>query len=601
MKRNISLLMAALMLVTLLAGCGAKSGGGENDSGVRAVTLRNTAFMTTSDPFATTNTHDYTVHENIYEGLYDLNEANGGYDLRLAEKIDANDDATEYIVTLRQGVKFHNGETMTADDVVFSYGLAQASAKMGSYVRPLDHVEKIDDYTVKIVMNQSFSPIGHMLHKVKILSQKEVTEQGDNFGKVANKAGTGPYMWDENNYNPTTSWSAVAFDDYYRGKAQIEKITWNVIEDDTSAITALQNGEVDYMVVPISYWEDIKSSDKFTCVEKQSNEVMTFCINIESEKYGELFRDDKIRLAMMYALDRDGINKLVCDGYGAPTYMYINPNYADDEDPLSLKSDFILSLCELIVGGRSGLAPVEKTVIDRCVRTIYRPYLADPAPERMPILQDLYDELLKQSEPEARRVASALELYCTGSLNLFNHRTNVQVNSRLLCFDIKALGKMLKKIGLLILTDQIWGRVTENRDRRRATWVYQDEFHVLLAEPQTAAYSVEIFRRFRKWGAIPSGITQNVKSLLESSEIESIFGNCDFLYMLSQAAGDQKVLASHLGISPHQLSYVTHSGSGEGLLFYGDTTIPFVDHFPQDTELYTLLTTKPEDKANGQG
>ncbi len=280
--------------------------------------------------------------------------------------------------------------------------------------------------------------------------------------------------------------------------------------------------------------------------------------------------------------------------------MDINPNYADDEDPLSLKSDFILSLCELIVGGRSGLAPVEKTVIDRCVRTIYRPYLADPAPERMPILQDLYDELLKQSEPEARRVASALELYCTGSLNLFNHRTNVQVNSRLLCFDIKALGKMLKKIGLLILTDQIWGRVTENRDRRRATWVYQDEFHVLLAEPQTAAYSVEIFRRFRKWGAIPSGITQNVKSLLESSEIESIFGNCDFLYMLSQAAGDQKVLASHLGISPHQLSYVTHSGSGEGLLFYGDTTIPFVDHFPQDTELYTLLTTKPEDKANGQ-
>ena len=159
-------------------------------------------------------------------------------------------------------------------------------------------------------------------------------------------------------------------------------------------------------------------------------------------------------------------------------------------------------------------------------------------------------------------------------------------------------GKMLKKIGLLILTDQVWGRVTANREKRRATWVYQDEFHVLLADPQTAAYSVEIFRRFRKWGAIPSGITQNVKSLLESSEIESIFGNCDFLYLLSQAAGDREVLASHLGISPHQLSYVTHSGSGEGLLFYGDTAIPFVDRFPKDTELYTLLTTKPEDKAN---
>ena len=278
--------------------------------------------------------------------------------------------------------------------------------------------------------------------------------------------------------------------------------------------------------------------------------------------------------------------------------MDINPDYADDEDPLSLKSDFILSLCELIVGGRGGLAPVEKTVIDRAVRTVYRPYLADPSPERMPILQDLYEELLRQPETEARRVASALELYCTGSLNLFNHRTNVEVSNRLLCYDIKALGKMLKKIGLLILTDQVWGRVTANRDRHRATWVYQDEFHVLLSDPQTAAYSVEIFRRFRKWGAIPSGITQNVKSLLESSEIESIFGNCDFLYLLSQAAGDREVLASHLGISPHQLSYVTHSGSGEGLLFYGDTAIPFADRFPKDTELYALLTTKPEEKAN---
>ena len=278
--------------------------------------------------------------------------------------------------------------------------------------------------------------------------------------------------------------------------------------------------------------------------------------------------------------------------------MDITPDYADDEDPLSLKSDFILSLCELIVGGRGGLAPVEKTVIDRAVRTVYRPYLADPAPERMPILQNLYEELLRQPEPEARRVASALELYCTGSLNLFNHRTNVEVSNRLLCYDIKSLGKMLKKIGLLILTDQIWGRVTANRDRHKSTWVYQDEFHVLLSDPQVGAYCVEIFRRFRKWGAIPSGITQNVKSLLESSEIESIFGNCDFLYMLSQAAGDREVLASHLGISPHQLSYVTHSGSGEGLLFYGDTAIPFVDRFPRDTELYALLTTKPEDKAN---
>ena len=196
MKRFISLLMAALMLVSLLAGCGGGSNqGGEDVDGVRTVTLRNTSSLSTNDPHATTNTHDYTVFENIYEGLYDLNEATGGYDLRLAEAIEANEDATEYIVTLKQGVKFHNGETMTADDVVFSFAHAQKDAHMNSYCRPLDHVEKVDDYTVKIVMNQSFSPIGHMLHKVKIMSQKEIESLGDNFGKVPNKAGTGPYMW----------------------------------------------------------------------------------------------------------------------------------------------------------------------------------------------------------------------------------------------------------------------------------------------------------------------------------------------------------------------------------------------------------------------
>lgn len=325
-KRFISLLMSMLMLAAALTGC---AGGGESSGGSEnTVTLRNTAALTTSDPNQTTNTHEYTVFENIYEGLYDLNEATGGYDLRLAEKVEANEDVTEYIVTLRKDVKFHNGETMTADDVVFSYEMAQNSPKQAAFVRPLDHVEKVDDYTVKIVLNQPFSPIGHMLFKVKILSQKEVTEQGDDFGKIANKAGTGPYMWDEENYNPLTSWSAVAFEDYYRGKAKIDRIVWNVIEDDTSAITALQNGEIDYMIVPISYWEDIKSSDKFTCVEKESNEVMTFCINIESKNYGSVLQNDLVREAIMYAIDRDAVNQLVCDGYGTPTYMYINPNYA---------------------------------------------------------------------------------------------------------------------------------------------------------------------------------------------------------------------------------------------------------------------------------
>jgi type IV secretory pathway VirB4 component len=279
--------------------------------------------------------------------------------------------------------------------------------------------------------------------------------------------------------------------------------------------------------------------------------------------------------------------------------MDINPDYADEEDPLTLKSDFILSLCELIIGGKDGLQPVEKTIIDRCVRLVYRDYLADPAPERMPILQDLYDLLRKQAESEAQRIATALEIYVTGSLNVFNHRTNVDIHNRLVCFDIKELGKSLKKIGMLILQDAVWNRVTVNRALHRTTWFYVDEFHLLLKEEQTAAYSIEIWKRFRKWGGIPSGLTQNVKDFLLSREVENIFENSDFVYMLNQAAGDRAILAKTLGISPHQLSYVTHSNAGEGLLFYGSVIIPFVDHFPKDTELYRVMTTKPEEVAGG--
>ncbi len=277
---------------------------------------------------------------------------------------------------------------------------------------------------------------------------------------------------------------------------------------------------------------------------------------------------------------------------------YINPmdmnlNYSDDDNPLSLKSDFLLSLCELIVGGREGLQPIEKTVIDRAVRLVYQPYLVDPRPENMPVLGDLYQALLAQEEKEARRVATALEIYVSGSLNVFNHHTNVDIQNRLVCYDIKELGKQLKKLGMLIVQDQVWGRVTANRSVGKATRYYVDEFHLLLKEEQTASYSVEIWKRFRKWGGIPTGITQNVKDLLSSREVANIFENSDFIYMLNQAGGDREILAKQLNISPHQLSYVTHSGEGEGLLFYGSMILPFVDQFPRNTKLYKIMTTKP--------
>ena len=275
--------------------------------------------------------------------------------------------------------------------------------------------------------------------------------------------------------------------------------------------------------------------------------------------------------------------------------MDINLNYSEDENPLSLKSDFILSLCELIVGGKDGLKPVEKSIIDRCVRLIYADYLADPVPEKMPILGDLYDALENQEEKEAQHIRAALEIYVTGALNLFNHRTNVDITNRLVCFDIKELGKQLKKLGMLVVQDQVWNRVTVNRAEKRSTRYYMDEFHLLLKEEQTAAYSVEIWKRFRKWGGIPTGITQNVKDLLSSREVENIFENSDFIYMLNQASGDRQILAKQLNISPHQLSYVTHSGEGEGLLFYGNVILPFTDKFPKDTELYGIMTTKPNE------
>lgn len=265
-----------------------------------------------------------------------------------------------------------------------------------------------------------------------------------------------------------------------------------------------------------------------------------------------------------------------------------------EESPLSMKADFLLSLCELILGGSEGLQPIEKTVIDRCVRLVYRELALGLGNGSPPLLQDLYEELLKQPEPEARRVATALELYCTGSLNLFNHQTNVDLTSRIVCIVLKGLGENLRKIAMHVTNEFVTSAVNTNFQNGVATWCYFDEFHVLLRDPLTASYFVLLWRTLRKRGCIPSALTQNVKNLLASMEIENILDNTDFMILLSQAQSDRAILAKQLGISEHQLSYITHSNSGEGLLFYGNVTIPFVDRFPRG-EIYDLLTTRPED------
>lgn len=299
-------------------------------------------------------------------------------------------------------------------------------------------------------------------------------------------------------------------------------------------------------------------------------------------EYGNLVRQFKGEVIKVSSKSKDYLNPLD-----------INMNYGDGDAPLKDKANFIMSMLGLVVGG-SGLTAEEKSVIDRCLPKIYEKYFEEPEPCNMPILQDLYDMLKGQEEKVGKKLATEMEIYVSGSLNVFNHRSNVDLNKKLLCFDIKELGSQLKKIGMLVIQDQVWNKVSQNRGNK-STRYYIDEFHLLLKDEQTASYSVEIWKRFRKWGGIPTGITQNVKDLLMSKEIENIFDNTDFVLMLNQASGDREILARKLKISLPQLRYVTNSNEGEGLLFFGNTIVPFLDKFPKDTILYQKMTTKPEE------
>lgn len=299
-------------------------------------------------------------------------------------------------------------------------------------------------------------------------------------------------------------------------------------------------------------------------------------------EYGSLVREFNGEVIKVSTKSKDYLNPLD-----------INMNYGDGDAPLKDKANFVISMLELVVGG-SGLTAEEKSVIDRCLPKIYEKYFENPIPENMPVLGDLYDMLKSQEESVGRKLATEMEIYVTGSLNVFNNQSNVDLNKQLLCFDIKELGTQLKKIGMLVIQDQVWNKVSFNRGNK-STRYYIDEFHLLLKDEQTAQYSVEIWKRFRKWGGIPTGITQNVKDLLASQEIENIFDNTDFVLMLNQAPGDRDILASKLKISSPQLRYVTNSNAGEGLVFFGNTIVPFVDKFPKDTLLYQKMTTKPEE------
>ena len=293
--------------------------------------------------------------------------------------------------------------------------------------------------------------------------------------------------------------------------------------------------------------------------------------------------------------------------------MDIQLSHKNDREALKLKSDFIITLCDLIAGGKNGLENDEKGIIDTCIKHIYDRYFAEPKPENMPILEDLYNALLKyepkdvapemqkEAKQKAVRIANSLVLYVHGSQNYFNHRTNVDSQNRIMCFDIRDLGNQLKELGMLIVQDAVWNRVSQNRERKIATRYYCDEFHLLLKERQTAVYSVEIWKRFRKWGGIPTGLTQNVGDFLKSEEIEGILGNSDFVYLLNQNAKDQAILADKLGLSEKQLAHVTNSEPGSGLILFDNVVIPFIDKYPTDTKTYAIMNTKPEESVQKEG
>lgn len=285
--------------------------------------------------------------------------------------------------------------------------------------------------------------------------------------------------------------------------------------------------------------------------------------------------------------------------------IYINPmeinldskNEEDsDYDPVAAKCNFIVSMCELILGNNASLGKKEVAVIDEACKRVYRRFEENPARENMPVLEDLYNEL-RSMEGEKKMIgldlSIALSRYITGSLSYFNHRSNVDINARLVCFDLKEMNSNQRDLTMLIIQDTIWNRVAENRESGRWTWVDIDEFHLLLRSPITAAYSVEIYKRFRKWGGIPTGITQNIKDLFRSPEIQNILDTTNFIVMLNQAGDDARLLAEHLDLSEEEESYIKSGEQGKGLLWVEQAKVPFEDEFPHNTVCYKVMTTKP--------
>lgn len=287
--------------------------------------------------------------------------------------------------------------------------------------------------------------------------------------------------------------------------------------------------------------------------------------------------------------------------------VHINPFDIDmdadsKDDPMAIKSDFIVSLCETAVAGQFGLAPTQRSIIDRCVRKVYEPYLASRNPEtgeydknKIPTLKDFYSYLRQQSGYDAMQLADSLEIYVTGSLDLFAYRTNVEYHKRFVVFDIKDVGATMKSMALLVVLDNIWNRIVAGRKEGRYTWFFIDEIYLLFKTPSSAEFLRNLYKRARKYYGLPTGITQNVSDLLEDDTARTMISNCEYIQMLNQAPLDRGQLAELLNISDSQLEFVTNSDPGQGLIYNGTVIVPFVNKLPKDTKEYQAMTTKPDE------
>ena len=334
--------------------------------------------------------------------------------------------------------------------------------------------------------------------------------------------------------------------------------------------------------------------------------------------------------ADVYIIDPDGEYAPIANAFDGTVVkiapgngIYINPFDLDidtsldsDYNPIAMKIDFVCGMLETMMGASSyGLPQTLRSIVDRCIRQIYKPYLEhlqmlppDPVTGKKPTIdrqycptmQSLFDALLSQPQAEAQNLALIMESYTTGTYDTFAHRTNVDLDTKVVVYDIKGIGTNLMELGLKVCMNDVWNKMMENRRKGRWTWFYIDEFHLLLSNNSTSEFLKTVWKRARKWQGVPTGITQNVEDLLNSPAARAIINNSSFVYMLNQSLMDRQMLKELLHLSDNDIEFVTNVDSGRGLINAGNQTIPFEDKFPTDTKMFQLMTTKPKDAEQEQ-